>query len=63
METGADHWRGYKEQMEDSHILKHHVLHHGGVGEPSFHLRAVGYFNSALSRQVAEVVRIEEWGD
>ena len=63
MERGADHWKGYKEQREDSHILKHHVLHHGGVGEPSFHLRAVGFFNSALSRQVAEAVRIAEWGE
>ena len=63
MERGADHWKGYREQREDSHILKHHVLHHGGVGEPSFHLRAVGYYNTALSRQVAEAVRIAEWGE
>ena len=49
-ERGKDHWRGYKEKAENSHIWKHHLLHHGGLGEPSFHLRAVTYFKTALSR-------------
>ena len=35
-ERGAEHWRGYKEKAEDSHIFKHYVIHHGGEGEPSF---------------------------
>ena len=62
-ERGADHWRGFKEKREDSHILKHHVLHHGGQGTPSFHLRPVRFFRSALTRQVAEAVRIRRWGE
>ena len=34
-----------------------------GVGEPSFHPRAVKYCNSALAKQVGEAVRIAEWGE
>ena len=62
-ERGMEHWRGFKERREDSHILKHHLLHHGGEGDPQFHLRVVGHFRSALTRQVAEAVRIARWGE
>ena len=62
-ERGAEHWRGYKEKAEDSHIYKHHVIHHGGVGEPSFHLRPVRFFKTALSRQISEAVWIQMWGE
>ena len=62
-ERGKEHWRGYMTQAEDSHIYKHHQLHHGGEGEPSFHLRPVRFFRTALSRQLAEAVRIQRWGE
>ena len=32
-------------------------------GQPSFHLRAVGFFKTALTRQIAEAIRIEKWGE
>ena len=62
-ERTEEHWRGYREKREDSHILKHHILHHQGEGEPDFHMRVVGVYRSALTRQVAEAVRIRRWGE
>ena len=62
-ERAGEHWRGFREKREDSHILKHHLLHHGGDGEPSFHMRVVGRFKSCLTRQVSEAVRIRRWGE
>ena len=62
-ERGKEHWKSFKNKQEVSHILKHHQVHHGGIGDPSFHLRPVGFFKSALTRQVAEAVLIQEWGE
>ena len=62
MERGMEHWKDFHNKKEDSHILKHHSVHHDGIGEPQFHLRPVGFFRSALSRQVAEAVRIRRRG-
>ena len=62
-ERGKEHWRGFRNQEEDSHINKHHQLHHGGEGAPSFHLRPARFFTAALTRQIAEAVRIERWGE
>ena len=62
-ERGKEHWRGFENKSEDSHIYKHHQIHHGGEGSPSFHLRAIGYMRTALSRQIAEAVRIQHWGE
>ena len=56
-------WGNYKAGLETSHILKHHVLHHRGQGEPTFHLRAVKFFKTALSRQIAEACRIQKLGE
>ena len=61
-ERTEEHWRDFREKREDSHILKHHILHHLGEGEPSFHMRVAGVYRSALTRQVAEAVRIRRWG-
>ena len=36
-ERGKEHWRAFRNKNDDSHILKHHVLHHGGKREPAFH--------------------------
>ena len=62
-ERGKEHWRDFTTNQEDSHIKKHHQIHHSGIGEPSFHLRAVGFFKSALTRQIAEAVLIQRWGE
>ena len=62
-ERGKQHWKDFKNKHEDSHILKHHQVHHGGRGEPSFHLRPVRYFKTALTRQIAEAVLIQRWGE
>ena len=62
-ERGKEHWANYRAGLENSHILKHHLLHHGGQGEPAFHLRPVMYFKTALSRQVAEASRIQKLGE
>ena len=62
-ERGKEHWRSYRAGLEDSHIRKHHILHHEGRGEPKFHLRPVMFHRSSLGRQIAEAVRIERWGE
>ena len=49
-ERGKEHWYSFRSKAEDSHILKHHQLHHGGIGEPQFHLRPVKFHRIALSR-------------
>ena len=61
-ERGAEHWSAYRAGSEGSHILKHHMVHHGGQGEPKFHLRPVKYFKTPLARQVYEAVRIRRRG-
>ena len=62
-ERGKEHWRNFKAGMEDNHIKKHHVIHHGGEGTPRFHLKPVMFHQTALSRQISEAVRIERWGE
>ena len=42
-ERSAQHWRDYRDKKEDSHIYKHHQVHHGGEGEPHFFFRVVKY--------------------
>ena len=62
-ERGKEHWRDFKNKHEDSHILKHHQIHHGGLGDPSFHLRPIKFLNAPLTRQISEAVRIERMGE
>ena len=62
-ERGSEHWRDFRLRKEDSHILKHHQIHHGGRGAPSFHLRPVRFFKTPLTRQIAEAVLIQRWGE
>lgn len=61
-ERSLEHWRNFKDGELDSHILKHHVIHHGGVGDPKFHIGLVSFHRTALSRQVGEAVRIGKRG-
>ena len=62
-ERTQEHWKGFKDRREDSHILKHHILHHHGEGKPNFHMRVAGVFRNALTRQVADAVRTRRWGE
>ena len=41
----------------------HHLIHHGGEGEPSFHLRPVRFTQTALTRQILEAVLVQRWGE
>ena len=61
-ERGREHWADYKSQSSDSHIYKHHMLHHNSEGEPEFIMKVVGHHSTALSRQVGEAVRIGRRG-
>ena len=58
-ERAMEHWEDYRDKHEDSHILKHHVLHNDGEGQPEFQINVVKYFRDSLGRQVAEAVRIQ----
>ena len=62
LERGKEHWQAWRSKKSDSHIRKHQDLCHGGAEEPDFVLRAVSHHKSALSRQVAEAVRIMRRG-
>ena len=62
-ERSKQHWSDYRAGQEDSHISKHQTLHHRGDGSPKFHFRPVGFFQSALGRQIAEAVRFEKLGE
>ena len=56
-----EHWADYRKGSNKSHILKHQNMVHGGWA-PSFIMRAVSFHKTALSRQVAEAVRIRRRG-
>ena len=62
-ERGREHWKAFHEKRENSHILKHHILHHGGEGEPKFHLRPLSFHKTALNRQLSEAVKIGRVGE
>ena len=61
-ERAGEHWRAYQKKNTDSHIWKHHLLHHNGEGEPEMIFKVVGTFRTALARQIMEAVRIRGRG-
>ena len=61
-ERAGEHWDAYRTRKPDSHIWKHHLVHHEGEGEPEMIFKVVGTFKSALSRQINEAVRIKNRG-
>ena len=61
-ERSKEHWGAWRSGKEDSHIKKHQENNHGGGGSPKFMMRVVGYYKSALSRQIGEAVRIRRRG-
>ena len=60
-ERGEEHWGAAKCRSEKSHMFKHRELHHGGQ-EAAFILQPISFHKSALSRQIAEAVRIRRRG-
>ena len=60
-ERGLEHHAGWKAGKASNHIYHHQTMEHQGA-EPKFILRPVRYYRSALSRQVAEAVRIRRRG-
>ena len=62
-ERSREHWDDYTNGGTDSHILKHHMVHHLGEGEPEMVFKVVKYHKTALSRQVGEAVRLRRRGE
>ena len=55
-ERAQEHWNDFHSKKQDSHILKHWIIHHGGEGVPNFQIRVIKYCRDALSHQVGEAV-------
>ena len=60
-ERSKEHWGALRSKAESSHMWKHQLEEHNGE-EPKFYMRVVDHFRTALSRQVAEAVRIRRRG-
>ena len=57
-ERSKEHWGAWRSGKKELHIRKHQETDHGGDGSPEFMMRVVGYYKSALLRQIGEAVRI-----
>ena len=60
-ERGEEHWAGWRSQKATNHMYYHQTMEHSGE-PPQFILKPVKWFRSALSRQLAEAVRIRRRG-
>ena len=56
-ERGGEHWKAGEDRTEESHMWAHTSQTHPGEN-PNFSFKVVKTFQSALSRQVSEPVRI-----
>ena len=62
-ERSREHHRDMQDRSEDSHQVKHWILDHPDLSSPpKFRYKIVSGFKDALTRQVAESVRIERAG-
>ena len=62
-ERSKEHHRDRQDKNEDSHQIKHWVTDHPELDSPpKFRYKVVSSFQDALTRQVAESVRIERAG-
>ena len=61
-ERCKEHWASYTGEKEESHMLKHQWLEHGGE-QADFVMRVVGSKRTALVRQISEAVRIRRRGE
>ena len=62
-ERGGEHQDDFRKQKDDSHQFKHTENEHQGPNPPKFEFRVIGTFRSAMTRQIAEAVRIRREGD
>ena len=62
-ERGGEHQDDFEKQKEDSHQFKHTENDHQGPDPPKFEFRVIGTFQSAMTRQIAEAVRIRREGE
>ena len=60
-ERGKEHETDRVEELEESHQIKHWILHHPELGAPpKFKFKVVSkWFSGPLTRQLSEAVRIE----
>jgi hypothetical protein len=61
-ERSGEHWADAEGGKEESHMVEHQVLAHGGGVHPSFNFKVVKHCGSSLERQVREAVRIQMRG-
>ena len=61
-ERTKDHFEDFRRRKEDSHLFNHWSQVHGEQGMLNFKFRVVKSFKDALSRQIAESVRIHRRG-
>ena len=61
-ERSKEHWGDYKKGKEETHMYTHWKQAHGNEDPPVFNFKVVKSFKSALARQVAEAVRIQQRG-
>jgi hypothetical protein len=63
-ERAGEHWNDRLTGKDDSHMIKHWKISHPDLPEPpAFKIRVVAGYPDALSRQIAESVRIDMRGD
>ena len=62
-ERGGEHARDYAKPTDDSHMHKHAVTEHGDEEKPKFQFNIIRTFQSALTRQISEAVRIRRRGE
>ena len=58
-ERSADHHADYRNENDDSHMLKHASHNHHQTENIEFYQYVVGRYKTSLSRQIAEAVRIQ----
>ena len=63
-ERASEHRKDAEDNSEDSHMVKHWRISHPELPiYPAFKFKVIGSYRDALSRQVAEAVRIELRGE
>ena len=60
-ERSREHWGALRSKSDKSHMWKHQEEYHGGEAA-KFYMRVVGFYKTALSRQIGEAVRIDRRG-
>ena len=61
-ERSGEHWADAEGWKDESHMVEHQVMAHGGEENPSFNFKVVKHCSSSLERQVREAVRIQMRG-